>query len=371
MVSAMVTVFVTLLGIQTQAANACYGSHLKSSYYGVSFTSLRDLNRATEILVEKIEKNSAEMKADLIQNEVSKISELSEEYFKAAGIGFEKKLKYVQIDRTADGDNYNIFYPYFQISGSAKGDEVARLIHGIQRNPKFQGKPPMFIFDPMYMLNYPGSRGSFVRQTKAILVGVNTFAMAVLGVATTLRHESQHYIENMKISRGEMTLARLEMNNYTSSSYKDFLMADEMEAHLRDLRSLRNKNRNNSIDAKLDNLLEEGKLVNVKEGRVLGKRYNLEKMQLFSDLTLQTIEALEVLTKREAWQSVQINQALNALEVSFVLSGTNFRTAKLDMTGILTLEQAQDKNLVRQKVLEVLSWNKQRIQKINQEVHEQ
>lgn len=124
----------------------------------------------------------------------------------------------------------------YLLTGRRDGGATSRLIYGVQRRDA-----PHILLDSLYAQKEK-SVAHYTVKDHVITVGIEALEARASGRADFLRHEIQHHFEQIKIEKGEFSLARVIYANEKASesaSYDWRLSFDELEAYLRDFRKFR------------------------------------------------------------------------------------------------------------------------------------
>lgn len=368
------TIFVCCASLLANAQGACSDLFSNVSAYRESFLPLKDLNNSTADLIEVLKNSPQGLDPVMLESKLSELEGKAEAYFQSAGIPFEKFSTSTQIKNLKGDANYTLFYPIYRLSGSVKGDEISRLIYGVKSNPSLKENELKVIFDLLYMMNYQ-SNGHFNPPSKTLFVGPHVLAQEVAGLGATFRHEVQHYFEQHKLIKGEMTLARMslwEMSPVKDEAYAGFLRVDELETHLRDLRSLIHRAQTNKDQKLLDVLKSEEKLDGIKKTRQAVIESTYTRLESLIKKSQTTIANLEAEMKSGGFNSLAIDKKTGEVEAGFIFLPPPYSSAKIELQGLLKADDLSDKVASREKakaaILQILNWNKLRIDQIANEL---
>lgn len=340
------------------------------SVYRDSFEQIREMTRAVEGLADLL-KNPSEARSSDLDQQMSRIQEATDQYFAAAGIQVQKQVANVQIGSIKDDAKFEFYYNVYQMKGSRTGDEIARMMYGVQSNPKFSKNPVTFTFDPLYLLNFGrgGMLAHFHRQQRAVVIGPHVLTMSTAGIAEVFRHEIHHYFENIKVLTGKMSLQRIMLGNpqgAKNKNYGDLLSVDEAETHLRDWRAIRSENRIDTIDTKLKDLVPPDARM-----EILGERMRIEMVsisnlkQILTD-SMGMIPVIKKLTQEKKWTEIG-NEETGGTFVMFETPGQEYSHVGINVQGLVNEKSSPEQ--IRDAVLKVLEWSDHRIQQINSEVN--
>lgn len=365
----LVTVFVMSSPFKAYSQNQCSSLFSKPSVYGESFPYLKKLDNSNVDLIEALVKNPKDIDSVTVDQKIAELAVLAEQYFKANDIKFEKLSSSIGFKSLKDTDHYSTFYPIYRLKGSKDGDEISRLMYGAQSNSKNEGHPLKIVFDLFYQIKFPDSSGHFNPESITVNIGSHVISQEIAGLSTILRHEIQHYFEQVKVLTGKMTLARITCSEAfpkESGPYSSFLRIDELETHLRDLRSLLNNDLMESKDNKLVNVItsEENMKVIKKLRPPIAKKKFKRILKLIEDskLALNNIEGLGP-------SSIFLNNKTGGIEVSFVFLPAPYSILKIELLGLLGKENdIKNKQKIDESVKQIVDWSRLRIQQIENEV---
>jgi len=368
LIKSLVSLFVTLLGISAQGQMSCENIFSRPSVYKDSFLPLKKDNNSTEDLLAVLKTKPQELTSKELEAKIHDLQIFAEEYFNAAGISFEKLTTSVRIKNLKDAPEFTFFYSIYRITGSANGDEMSRLMNGVQANPKFLSHRLTIIFDPLYQVNYPDSAGHFLAATNSLFIGPHVIAREVAGLSTTFRHEIQHYLEQIKIINGEMTLARVvfwEMAPKDQEPYADYLRVDELETHLRDIRTLLNSQNLAAKDKKLSNVISANSLTGIKKIREPVLKEQIERLGKLINKSRTVTENIKATLN---WDMAAINKRTGGIEISFHNLNSSYSNAKIELLGLIPPESIEDREKIKTALSNLIEWQKLRINQIETEL---
>lgn len=357
-----------------QAQLSCkqaYAELKKTDSYG---EPILDAVRGLEIEFQKVAEilnKAKELDALEIQIAFMALGPQVEAYFKAAGIPFERSFLSFNVGRTKDSENYLLQYPAYKISGSRSGNELARMMYGIEVSLKSQQYPAAFVFDPLYALNFQGSLGHFRPDVRAILIGPPVLVQSTIGVTNILRHEIHHYLEHLRVLNGQMSLQRMLMlddQDVSGGNYRKFLSADELETHVRDLRFELNRRKKERIDERLAGLMNEAGRTFLEKERKWAQDGTTENL---TDIFKYTKEALPLLfaqAKAGQWKSIEKDEATRATYVFFELKNTEFPNVRVDLRTLIG--ESSTPTQIQEALVSILEWNQMRVDYLETEFHQ-
>lgn len=260
-----------------------------------------------------------------------------------------------------------LFYANYRLTGSAQGDEISRMINGVQANPHFTELLLKFHYDPLYRINYQDSSGHFVPESRTLFIGPHVIAGEFAGFNTTLRHEIQHYFEEIKVIDGKMSLARVSFSEHQQKQdipYGDFLNVDELETHLRDLRALKNAQKLTAKDKKIVGSIGAEKFESVKSARA---SMILFKANVLKVLIQNSRIATANLASSGNWSAVSLNPVTGGIEVLYQGMNPPYSMALVKLRGLLPAGVLAENAQIKAEVEKVLKWQKARIDQIEAE----
>lgn len=245
LIGCFLPIFVTVFVVRTEAQLVCSQIHSRPSIYLSTSEPLTNMSLFNSALIDTLRNKSKELDVQGLQSQMQKLEELVKLYLRAAKIEFTESPENLVIRGLKDADLYNLTYRAFILKGSEYGDENSRMIFSVQSNPRLKVVQPVFVFDPLLAIRTPKFLGFFLPRSNLIVVGSDSFQYSRIGVHYNLRHEIQHYFEFVKAGEIKPTLSRLSMTQDHPDGrkpYAEFVSLDELEAHIRELRMLSNKN---------------------------------------------------------------------------------------------------------------------------------
>jgi hypothetical protein len=324
------------------------------------------LERASQRLLYVLRNKPHTLDVATFEVSLREVEKLTEDYFNAAGIGFKKNGRLSAVKGLKDSGYYMAMHQVYLISGSAQGNEVAHLLYGLQTHPDYKNYPVKVILDPLYAINNPGSYAHFTSSNNQIGIGSHVFMHNKLGIGADLRHEIQHYIEQVKILKGEMSLARLKLKNPEGdkdTAYAKYLQGDEIESHLRDLRYYTNTEKHARIDAK-------NQMPEITESREATVLEHLERQQRFISDSRKVFAVIEKsLSDNYFLGRLEVINEKGSLKVKMDLAKGPYPEATMDLTGILKPEDAENSSKVKAAILNVFAWSEKRIAEVELELH--
>jgi len=343
---------------QVFTASAAAPANLKAAHVA--------LERASQSLLFTIRNKPHTLDVATFEASMRQIEKLTEEYFNAAGIGFKKNGRLSAVKGLKDSGYYMALHQVYVLSGSAQGNEVARLLYGLQSHPDFKKHPAKVILDPLYAINNQDSYAHFTGSNYQIGIGSHVFMHNKLGIGADFRHEIQHYIEQVKIQKGEMSLARLELKNPDGKkevAYSDYLKMDEIESHLRDLRYYTNTEKLAKIDAK-------NKMPEITESRADMVLESLERQQRFIRDSRKVLSVIKKSISNNYFLGrLEIINEKDSLKVKMELAKGPYPQATINLTGLLKPEDVQDSSKVKAAILNYFEWSEKRIAEVELELH--
>ncbi|UYL10209.1 hypothetical protein B9G69_006405 [Bdellovibrio sp. SKB1291214] len=305
------------------------------------------MSEQTEVFVKTLKSEGTAAPKDLAQ-QVQKIAESNEAYFKLAGIAYGK------IPTSLNIKGQTITYSRYQLRGNAQGDAIAKSL--------VETSVPV-ILDPLYLYNYKYF-GHFVDDK--IFVGPHVFKLNLLGVTSTLQHEQLHSVEHEKVRAGKMSLARLELMNSEgrrSVNYGNYFRVDEIETHLQDYHLLTDSA---SIAQRDLDLISQGlsstSLDSIKQYRetiVKDKAQNLKRFTSESQEMLAKIK--ERIMHGAIPYSSKYDPQTGAIRVIFTTEYKTYEYMSFDLRGLVIPADLTDWVKIREVVLQTLNWSQQRI----------
>lgn len=373
-VSGGLAIVVTSLCSWAQSEIKCKGLVSKISAYNTSIFPLKELNNATLDLVDLLQLSPHNLDSNTLIQRVRTLELLAENYFRTSHFSYRRIPVEVTVRNLKNG-THKIRYHVYELSGMPGGDEMSRMVYGLQSNPHLKAKPLKVNFDVLYLVNHSFNDGHFEAPIVTIHVGPHVMAREISRISPSLRHEIQHYIEEIKILSGEMTLARATFRNLlleNSDSQKDYSMLlrlDDVESHLRDLRALLNSTIINTSDEKLLETMKSQQKID--QVRSLRKREiqetitRLEKILIDSKATMGHVR--EILDSPGS-NKFQIQTSDTGLLVNFEFLPKPYLTASFRLDGLIKPEHSHNRAKVTEVLLDVLKWNESRIAKAQDEL---
>ena len=278
------TFIVSALPLSTVAAVRCEAVFGNSTYLRDTVAAARDLNKSVLDFLEVYQKNPQELTTDQVRAQVNSFGRKADAYFKEAGIEAQYRMETIKFKNLKDLPEFVMSYPVFTLKGARSGDEVSRMMYGVQSNPHFNKRPITFDYDTLYLFRNQDSLGHYESGGNKIYVGPHVVTQALAGFSSTLRHEVQHYFEQMKIYDGKMTMARIAFSTGKKQSvepYDNYLRMDELETHLRDVRILLNLKARIAKDKTLEKNLDAATMAKIKGAR---SKYIQQKMEIMTSI---------------------------------------------------------------------------------------
>lgn len=360
---------ILLISSFAKAQVRCENLFQKPSIYGSSFANFKELNNAYADLIEILKNKPNMIDSEILDSTITNISEHAEKYFDSNGIAFEKLGGSLSIKNLKDMESYTVFYPIYRLTGSKDGDEISRMIYGAQNYSKDKNHSLKIVFDILYQMRYLDSYGEFNPRSKALFIGPQVIFYQIAGLSSTLRHEIQHYFENIKLQNGEMTLSRISFTEpfpQEKGPYANFLSMDEIETHLRDLRTILNSDLMNAKDNKLSTVIERKETLDAfRKARPAVAKETCEKLQ---GMIQNTRSALKNIKDVSAF-SASVNSGTGAIEIGFIGLPPPYSIVKIQLTGLIGAEKALlNKQELENLSKKVIEWNEQRVQEIETEL---
>ncbi|MFM6927802.1 MAG: hypothetical protein ACKOX6_05020 [Bdellovibrio sp.] len=356
--------------LSTLAAGRCESVFGNSSYLKESLTSARATNNAVVDLFRKYKNSPHELTIEEVRTQVNSFGKKAVAYFSDAGIESQSHMEIFKFKNLKDAKEFVISYPVFTIKGSRSGDEVARLLNGIHSNPKFNKHPVRVEFDSLYLFKNQ-SMGHYESEGNKISVGPHVIAEEIRGVSNTLRHEAQHYFEQMKIYENQMTMARIsfsESSNKSGDPYGTYFRMDELETHLRDIRTLLNFKARAEKDKVLFQNLEPDIIAKVKGDR---PRYIEDKMHIMNTLMKSSETMMSHLKSQLANRSPDqiMNTKIPGENIAvYVVDDVPYSIVRVNLYGVFNKPQYElSRGEIQQGIEKVFIWHSNRLQAIKKE----
>ena len=294
-----------------------------------------------------------------------------QDYLDTMGISY-KKFQTIDLVKDLADNKYHLFYHHlYELTGSHDGGSHARMLHGLQVHPNFKSHNLKIELDPLYAFKNPTSKAHFSSVTPKIVIGPHEFLENLVAAGASLRHEVQHFIEQDKMSRGENSLARFILRSKTADPqipYSDYLRADEIETHLRDLRASANSNHQNLRDGMLARLgYDEAKISNLKKYRALLYKGTKEVLDRAVISMRAAIPQLEAQISKETPLTQSKTGTTDGEVVSFELNG-NYEGLTVNLRGLLKPDDLQDAAKVKAALRSALTWSKQRLNTVEKQI---
>ena len=361
---------VSAIPLSTLAAGRCESVFGNSSYLKESLTSARATNNAVVDFFRKYKNSPHELTVEQVRAEVNSFGKKAMLYFADAGIEAQSRMEICKFKNLKDSQEFVISYPVFTLKGSRSGDEVARLINGIHSNPKFSKHPVEVEFDSLYLFKN-NSMGHYDSEGNRISIGPHVIADEIRGVSNTLRHEAQHYFEQMKIYDNQMSMARIsfsESSNKSGEPYGNYFRMDELETHLRDIRTLLNFKARAEKDKTLFKSLDADIIAKIKGDR---PRYIEDKMQIMSQLMKNSETMMTHLKSQLANRSPdQISNTKMPGEsmAVYVVDDLPYSIVRVNLYGVFNKPQYEmSRGEIQQGIEKVFIWHSNRLQAIKKE----
>ena len=361
-------IFVTCLPINARAAGQCESVFsAKTSYFKESMEPIRTLSRKSLVLKDKYLKNSEQLSQKEVADQLVEMKQLAEAYFETAGISYEIQWAQFNFKNLKDSSNYLSKYPVYKIKGSKNGDEVSRMIYGVLSHPSYQKKPVTFQFDLLYGIKAE-SVGHYDTRTNIIHIGSYSLAAEISGLTNTVRHEVQHYFEHMKILEKKQTTARIsfsESNPKSKDPYHDYFRLDEIETHLRDIRTMLNFDSRAAKDKLFAGHVTPEVWKNILENRKVVISDKFETLEMMLTSSDKILGHLQEKTYPNAFIE---NHANGEWMGAYLLEGYSYSVVRIDFYGLFPKPQYEmTKPEISKIVKETLDWNHKRIREIRVE----
>lgn len=362
---------VSALPLSTVAAVRCEAIFGKVSYLKETLTSARDLNSAVLNFQSQYQKNPRELTAHDVRTLVNSFGRKAHTYFEEAGIEYHQKMELFKFRNLKDTAELVVSYPVFTITGSRNGDEIARMIYGVHSNPQFSKRPLTIEYDTLYLFKNVHSHGHYSSVANKIGIGPHVVTQALAGYSNPLRHEIQHYLEQMKVYDGKMTLARISFSNEKKESiepYDNYFRMDELETHLKDLRGLVNSQARLSRDKALAKNLDATVMAKVKERR---PHYLQETIEIMSSLLKNSEVMLGYLRtnmSNKKPHSYDVTLGHGDPTALYLLEGSPFPIVQINTYGVYNKAQYEMTSAeLQQGINKVIEWQWNRLQEIKKE----
>lgn len=361
---------VSATSASTLAAVRCESVFGNSSYLKESLSSARATNNAVVDFFRKYKNTPHDLTIEQVRTEVNSFGKKAMLYFADAGIEAQFRMENFKFKNLKDAQEFVISYPVFTLKGSRSGDEVARLINGIHTNPKFSKHPVQIEFDSLYLFKND-SMGHYESEGNKISIGPHVIADEIRGVSNTLRHEAQHYFEQMKIYDSQMSMARIsfsESSNKSGEPYANYFRMDELETHLRDIRMLLNVKARAEKDKILFKSLDADIVAKVKGDR---PRYIEDKIQIMTILMKNSETMMNHLKSQVAHRSPdQIgNTKMPGESIAvYVVDDVPYSIVRVNLYGVFNKPQYEmSRGEIQQGIEKVFTWHFSRLQAIKKE----
>lgn len=361
-------IFVTCLPINAMAAGQCESVFSTNvSYFKESMEPIRALSRMSLVLKDKYLKGSEQLTQKEVVDQLTEMRQLAETYFDKAGISYEIQWTSFGFKNLKDSANYNSKYPVYKIKGSKHGDEVSRMIYGVLSHPLYRKKAVTFQFDLLYGIKAE-SVGHYDTGTNIIHIGPYSLAAEISGLTNTVRHEVQHYFEHMKILEKKQTTARIsfsEAHPKSKDPYHDYFRLDEIETHLRDLRTML------SFDSRAaKDKLFAGHVTPEVWNNILANRKVVisDKFETLDMMLTNSDKILGHLQEKTYPNAFFENHANGEWMGAYLLDGYSYSVVRIDFYGLLPKPQYEmTKPEISKIVKETLDWNHKRVREIRVE----
>lgn len=365
-------IFTSFVFAQQQCHNLFFDASIVHNSY-------KKLNNETVNFLDYLKKDKGNHSVIDIDVRLKSLGLHYEKYFTTANIDYKKQSQNLNISEFVnEKSEKSILYDTYEIHGSRYGDELSRLINGIQVNKKhLNSTPPRIIFDPMYELNHKDTYGHFNVNSGTIFFGLEALTHARTGIGAIIRHEIHHYIEQTKIDDGQVTLARFTFHKTSPTRkvpYAGFLRLDEVETHLREIRTL------SQISDKHDQkLLDLGTPVESMEA--IKKAYRpaviKEKIEwvkrFITDSRLELSNIKQVLSTGQNWSTMIIDETKKKFQVVFFISDgkygpANYDTVIINMYKLINDSDLKKTDVILEKIQELISWSENRLNSVEKEI---
>lgn len=174
----------------------------------------------------------------------------------------------------------------------------------------------------------------------------------------------------MKVLNGENTLARAvfteEAPKSTDRPYAKFLRMDELETHLRDLRLIKNQKLWQSRDLRLAQVMAGQKVAQITKARAFMIHEKISTLSTLTENSLAMLKNLEGLKP----ENVTVNKRTQAIEVHFAGLSGPYSSARIELTGLLPVDEIQDLQKIEALAKQVLSWQRTRVEQVAHELTE-
>lgn len=336
-----------------------------------SVLSLQKVTNLSEHLTADMKAPEALTSQELVKRN-QELEENLEEYLGLVGLSFRRVQTLDWIRNLEDKNSFFFYRNTYEIKGSLEGGPAARMLHGLEVNPKYQANKLTVELDPLFGYKNSGE-AQFLPLLTKITIGPHEFTNNLMGIGTSLRHEIQHFMEQDKMTKGEQSLARFELRSKTPDTdqvYSDFLRGDEIETHLRDLRYFTNFTHHEARAKEVKKMgMSEKALKNLETFRAemyKEKKSYLERFIRDLRLSLAHMEAAMKLGLQ--WDEIRVSTK-GDVQIAFLLN-RNYDGISINFKGQLKAEDANNPTKVKEALTELIAWTKQRLITVEQQINQ-
>jgi hypothetical protein len=293
---------------------------------------------------------------------IAETEHAGEVYFERANIRFEK----IAEERTFiwDGKVYpNVITNQYRILEGSDIDSNARLIKGFYTETLNDSVG--IIIDPFYTLINKDSIGHFELATNSVFISQRGLFDKDTRIDNVLRHEIRHYFESQKIKKNKKSLARFALNGdlIEGVHYSDHASLDELETHIRDLRTLRDLSPD-KWDFFLDVPLEATTLERHRSERNATQELKIEVIKRLSKDALASFAEVRKAARYSGFGATLYPN--NTFSYNFLLKNSPYSELRVLITGPNPREVTPDQ--IMPKIIDNIDFAEKRVHEILKEV---
>lgn len=345
-------------------------SHLQASHHALNRTLERHLKLMTrKTISEKIKSFENEIEIYLNDNKIPFTKIPTSIVLEGLNEGkFEKLIN----------PNFAIKYNLFKISGDRYGNDTSRMVYGIN----LAHKNLQIIIDPLTRYKYQ-AQGLHLPFESTIYLSPDSFTGKMFDYDNILRHEIQHFLENVKINKGLQSLARLTLYQNTQKDpwvYNEHFSSDEVEAYLREHRIVSNKLKETIFNRQL---MQNGtSQVQVNYLNDIRSSATAKRLTYINKFITYSKESLHELAHKIKVQNITLNEAEAGPESLLIYfdketqqvlllaqnDNTSYQGLGLNLTGLVSSLELNNISKIKQVSLNTVLWMQNRISQIETEL---
>lgn len=365
----LATFFVTSQPFWAMGAGRCEAVFGRTSYLKESRESIRTLSREIIEFRNSLKEAPHKFDSHQVRTKIQNFSTLAEQYFQDAGIQTTEKSARIEFHGLKDKETLVVDYPIYKLQGTRGGDEISRLIFGVQSHPQYVKHPLNFEFDILFLLN-DTAVGVYSPAATSIKFGPYAIAGEISGLTSTLRHEVQHFMEQVKIYEKQQTTARISFSEKKTTSkepYADYFRLDEIETHLRDIRTALSFEARKAKDFVFSSSVKPEVWASILKNREVALS---DKFVIIERMLKVSEEKLIEMQKRGLPTAFLENHRNGEWMGAYLFENSSYSVANIDFYGLFPKPRYQMSDAEVSTIVQTtLQWNLNRVREIESELN--